>query len=267
MNKILWGMLTLIELDDIETNIKLCASLGLDFIELNMNLPEYQPDRIELDKLLYLKESNENKLFYTIHLPEEFDIANFNRDVCAAYEKIFKDTVRLAAALHSPVINMHMNTGVYFTLPDRKIHLYSKYFDEYIDRVKSFGASSQAMLADTDIKLCIENTGIYDMDYVRKAVDALLGFDNIYLTWDIGHDRSSGYKDIKYIMENIDKLGHMHFHDALDKMDHLPLFEGDIDIVERIKIAEEYGCCCVIETKTVDGLSKSVERLVSRNLK
>jgi len=32
--KITWGMPTLIELDDIEANINLCKSLGLDFIEL-----------------------------------------------------------------------------------------------------------------------------------------------------------------------------------------------------------------------------------------
>lgn len=56
MKKNVWGMPTLIELNGIEENLSLCTSLGLDFIELNMNMPEYQPDKIELDRLIYLKD-------------------------------------------------------------------------------------------------------------------------------------------------------------------------------------------------------------------
>ncbi|GAU78484.1 hypothetical protein [Fusibacter sp. 3D3] len=33
----LLGMPTLIELDTLEDNVKLCKSLGLDFVEINMN--------------------------------------------------------------------------------------------------------------------------------------------------------------------------------------------------------------------------------------
>ena len=46
------GMPTLIEKSDVKDCVKLCESLGLDFIELNMNLPEYQPDRIDVEKLV-----------------------------------------------------------------------------------------------------------------------------------------------------------------------------------------------------------------------
>lgn len=37
-----FGMPTLIELTGLEENARLCNSLGLKFIELNMNLPQYQ---------------------------------------------------------------------------------------------------------------------------------------------------------------------------------------------------------------------------------
>ncbi|WP_259473503.1 hypothetical protein [Clostridium estertheticum] len=39
MKKIDFGMPTLIETNSIESCVKLCKELGLDFIELNMNLP------------------------------------------------------------------------------------------------------------------------------------------------------------------------------------------------------------------------------------
>ena len=42
-----FGIPTLIELKSTEACAALCRELGLDFVELNMNLPEYQPDRID----------------------------------------------------------------------------------------------------------------------------------------------------------------------------------------------------------------------------
>ena len=41
------GMPTLIEKSSARENAELCARLGLRFVELNMNLPEYQVPEIE----------------------------------------------------------------------------------------------------------------------------------------------------------------------------------------------------------------------------
>ena len=42
-----FGMPTLIENRTLAENISLCKELGLNFIELNMNFPEYQIDKLE----------------------------------------------------------------------------------------------------------------------------------------------------------------------------------------------------------------------------
>lgn len=42
-----YGMPTLIENKTLSDNILLCRELGLNFIELNMNFPEYQIDKLE----------------------------------------------------------------------------------------------------------------------------------------------------------------------------------------------------------------------------
>ena len=44
MKHISYGMPQLIELDQIEESVQLCSELGLDFIELNCNLPACQPE-------------------------------------------------------------------------------------------------------------------------------------------------------------------------------------------------------------------------------
>ena len=52
-----YGMPTLIENRTLEDNVSLCSSLGLQFIELNMNFPEYQVECLEqTDVLLQLAE-------------------------------------------------------------------------------------------------------------------------------------------------------------------------------------------------------------------
>ena len=45
-----FGMPTLVENRTLEDNVALCNSLGLKFIELNMNFPEYQIERLEQNR-------------------------------------------------------------------------------------------------------------------------------------------------------------------------------------------------------------------------
>lgn len=42
-----FGMPTLIENCTLEENVALCRELELDFIELNMNMPQYQIEQLE----------------------------------------------------------------------------------------------------------------------------------------------------------------------------------------------------------------------------
>jgi hypothetical protein len=46
-----FGMPTLIETDTIEQCAALCADPGLSFIEMNMNLPQYQVQTMDLARL------------------------------------------------------------------------------------------------------------------------------------------------------------------------------------------------------------------------
>ena len=51
-------MPTLIELPEIDDCAGLCRELGLQFIELNMNLPQYQVNTNDLAKLKEIAENN-----------------------------------------------------------------------------------------------------------------------------------------------------------------------------------------------------------------
>jgi len=53
----------------------------------------------------------------------------------------------------------------------------------------------------------------------------------------------------------------MHIHDACGNKNHLAIGSGEINIQQKLKIAKEHNCTCVIETKTIVGLKESVGNL------
>ena len=143
-----FGMPTLIENSTLEQNISLCKELGLSFIELNMNFPEYQIDKLEAVEWLY-KKADEAGVYYTIHLDENLNVADFNPLVREAYLETVRRTIEVAKQLvelknkygnkAQPVtINMHMHHGIYITLPDRKVQMYERDFETYIAAFQYF---------------------------------------------------------------------------------------------------------------------------------
>lgn len=254
----LWGIPTLIENYSIEESINLCKELNFNFIELNMNLPQYQLENLDINKLNTLK--NENNIFFTIHLDENLNISDFNNYVSDAYLKTVLDTIEIAKKLSAKTINMHLSKGVYFTLPDKKVYLFEQYKENYLKSITSFRDTVEIKLKNTDIKICIENTNGYT-DFQIEAIDILLQSPVFALTFDIGHSHCVGNIDERFIIERENKLFHLHLHDAQNNKDHLALGTGDIDIERYINLAKKHNCTIVLETKTVKALKESVKWL------
>lgn len=260
-----WGMPTLVEFKSVEENVRLCHELGLDFIELNMNLPQFQPEVIDVDLLNRLKETY--GVSYTIHLPEVMDMTQFNQRLRDAHVELFKDVIELAVKIDAKVLNMHMTPGIHFKLPDRKVDLYEVYHELYLDHFKSFVTSIGTYIEETGITLNIENTGISDYAFIVEATNQLLETDFIKLTWDVGHDYVAKMIDWPLIHKHRLKVTHMHLHDARGLKCHLGLFDGDIDIESCLSFASEVNASVVLETKTIEALKTSVQKLKERGLK
>ncbi len=253
-----WGIPTLIENNSIEESVKLCKNLGFNFVELNMNLPQYQIENIDIEKLNRLKE--ENNIFYTIHLDENLNVSDFNSYVANAYLKTVLETIEIAKLLDVKIINMHLSKGVYFTLPDKKVYLFEQYRENYLQSITSFRNTIEKKLKNTDIKICIENTNGYT-DFQIEAIDILLQSSVFALTFDIGHSHCVDNIDEKFIINRENKLSHLHLHDAQDKKDHMTLGTGNVNVEKYIELAKKHNCTVVLETKTVEALKKSVKWL------
>lgn len=258
MQQLHYGMPTLIETSTLPDCAKLCTELGLDFIELNMNLPQYQLHKIDVD---YFKSvADKYGIYYTIHLDENLNVCDFNSYVADAYKKTVVDTIEIAKQLDIKVLNMHMAKGVYFTLPDRKVLLFSEYKEQYLKSIVEFRNMCENAIGENDIKICIENCDGYE-DFQKEAIECLLESKVFALTFDVGHNHGIGGTDENFIMKHKDLLNHIHLHDALGRKNHLALGTGEMDIEKYLSLAKEQNCRVVLETKTIDGLKQSVEWL------
>ena len=267
-----FGMPALIENRTLEDNAALCSSLALRFIELNMNFPEYQVEQLERTDFL-LQAAERAGIYYTIHLDENLNIADFNRLVSDAYLETVRRTVAAAEKLlplrdrfgdrNQPMIlNMHMHHGIHITLPDRKVQMYSRDFDTYMKSYAAFRSLCEEWIGDSDIMIAVENTdGFYD--YEKKAIEYLLESPKFGLTWDIGHSKAVHEKDVPFILEHRERLVHFHIHDGTENPpgNHLALGDGEIGLAERLGLAAGRNARCVLETKTALALKQSVQWL------
>lgn len=264
-----FGMPALIENRTLQENIALCSRLGLQFIELNMNYPEYQVNCLEHTDA-FLEAAGRAGLYYTIHLDENLDIADFNPLVSKAYLETGRRTIEAAKKLlplknhfgdpaQPLILNMHMNHGIHITLPDRKVQMYERDFDTYMHSFIEFRSSCEGWIDGDDIRISIENTDGF-RDYEKEAIAYLLESPVFTLTWDIGHSKAVHEEDVPFILEHQDRLAHFHIHDGTETppRDHLTLGDGEIDLTDRIRLAESLNARCVLETKTKEALSRSV---------
>lgn len=264
-----FGMPTLIENSTLDENIALCRALGLSFIELNMNFPEYQLDQLE-NWEDFCEKADVAGIYYTIHLDENLDVADFNPLVRNAYLETVRRTIAVAKKLvalknrhgdpQQPItVNMHMNHGIYITLPDRKVQMYDRNFETYMAAFRQFIRCCETWIGDAEVKIAIENTSGF-REYEKRAIETMLQSDCFVLTWDIGHSKAIRESDVPFILSHREKLKHFHIHDATEQppKNHLALGDGDIELAQRLNLAQTGHARCVLETKTIAALQKSV---------
>lgn len=252
------GMPSLIEYATLEENMVLCQELGLDFVELNMNLPMFD-SAMDLGSAKNLM--NRYGVELTLHVNESADVGALDPVLREGYQKHVMTAIDIAKALDIKLINMHLSIGIHFKLPSKAVFLYEKYEAVYLEHIRSFRERVEEAIGDAGILICVENTGIHDKGFIKKCTDLLLESDCFGLTYDIGHDIASGYKDKAYYKNRMDEISHFHIHDGTAKKNHLELFTGELEILTFIDLAVKNKARCVIEVKESGSLRRSIEKL------
>lgn len=253
-----FGMPYLLEMPSVEACCQLAKELGLSFVELNANFPICASERLDPSELRRLSERY--GLFFTYHVEEECNPFAFNDAVRCAWLETLRHALTLARSLDMPIVNMHLPSGVYITLPGRRTYLFAEYEQEYRRAMAEFRGLCEDVLNGSDTRIVIENTDGWQ-PHEHRAIEDLLESPVFGLTLDVGHSHAASDADEAFFRAHDDRLLHMHGHDALGKRNHLTLGDGEIDLRERFAWAARRSARIVLETKTIAALRTSVVRL------
>lgn len=262
----MFGMPTQLELDGLEAQVALAQRLGLSFVEINLDLPDYGPEALAAEAVSKL--SHDAGIAFTLHLPERLDLAAFQTPYRRGCLTCALDALRWAGDAGIGLVNLHLHPGVYFTLPDRRAWLYEIHGHVFLHNLTESFSELLAEASTRKIMVCVENGGNWGSEFLREAVEMLLALPGggVRLTWDVGHDAAGGGNETVFFLAHETRIGHMHLHDCVGGDSHRPLFTGDVDIAGHVTRARRLGIRAVIETKTVAALEESVSALKARGM-
>ncbi len=243
-----YGMPTLMEFDNILENVQFAQDNNLDFIELNMDLPyNLEIDKIDLKKY---------KMEFTMHLSEKLNVADLNDFMRKNYLKEAIRQIKLGIKNNIKKYNLHIDSGVYFTLPDGKFFLNEKYLKLYCQELNKSCRVLNKLAQEYNIEINFENTKIYSFTY--EAIKIINKYKYLGFTLDIGHNEKNGNKAYP-IFKETNKIRHIHLHDYDDKSDHLEIGKGNIDFnLYNDVLKNNY---IVIEVKLKNELANSIKKV------
>ena len=253
-----FGMPAMIEYNTIEENIKLAKRLNLSFIELNLDLP-YCTLTDELKK--FAKEYN---IEFTVHLSEKLDVGELDNDIRNAYLRKIETIIKNGVQLNIKKYNLHLDPGIHFSLPDRKIFIYEKYLDKYKKNLKDSCAFINELGKKYNVEIMFENLKL--PDYLKEGFKIVSSFDNLFFTLDMGHDLKSNSNAEEFFLSFNNKIKHIHIHDFNGKSDHIALGTGIMNIKEKVSLIKKLNVYAVIEVKKEKDLIESVNYLKNNKI-
>ena len=245
----------LIEFHSLSENIDLCKKLDLDFIELNLDIPYCFIDRLDTNSL-----KNNN---FTIHLSEKFDVGELNNSLRNFYLNEIEKIISFGIKYNIFKYNLHLDPGIHFSLPNKKIFIYEEYIDDYL-RAYEDSCNILSKLANKyNATILFENVKVES--YTLKVIDIIAKYDNLFFTLDLGHNIRYGNLAKEKFMEYSNKIKHIHLHDFNGSKDHQELFTGLLNVKEELNFCKQHNLDVLIEVKRKEELINSVNKL--RNLK
>lgn len=250
-----YGMPQLIDVDELEENFQLCCELGLDFVELNCQLPSCQPEGMNVQYLNRLKK--QYGVGSILRLPEDLDLGHFNRHVREAHLKVLEEAIGVADRLRCKILTLRMNPGVDVVTPEGRVALYKKYESQYLMNIRTSLELVDIWLGGTGVQIAIDTTDELERGYLQKAVSEMLNSGRFCLTFDANRH----FQDSGFIRQVRSFIKHVRVHESVLAQDELSFHIGEADWDKALKLPSEHQASLLIDVKTREALEKAVGHL------
>jgi len=243
-----YGMPTLVMFNTIRENVNFALKNNIDFIELNMDLPYC--NNIKNNEL------NKFNIEFTMHISEKINVADLNNNLRIKYLDEAIRQIKLGIHNNIKKFNLHIDSGVYFTLSSGKYYLNEKFLNIYLKNLDKSCKVLNQLAKKNNIEINFENTKVHN--FTKDAFKIIEKYKYLGFTLDIGHNEKNGNKAYE-LLKDTNKIRHIHMHDYDGKKDHLTLGVGIIDFKKYDKlISKNY---VVIEIKEESELINSIDYL------
>jgi Sugar phosphate isomerases/epimerases len=227
-------------------------------VEINLNIPEFFPERYGSSDILKLKRlSTEYGIAYTFHGPEDINLCSKQKYIVDVSLKRLKECIEFAYALGGQRFTFHIGDSVNFTMYDGSLRMEDYYQDEYTKIIYD-SLSELISYSSGKILICAENTGYFSYSKT-EAIKSLLG-KGLFLTWDIGHSFIKTNQR-EFMEEHIDYVRNVHIHDVQGTKDHCIIGTGEVDIKGHISKLLCGDRIYIIEVRPAEAAVKSYNNL------
>jgi sugar phosphate isomerase/epimerase len=252
------GMPTLMEFNSVKENLDVCKELGLDFLELNINMLYCTPDEEFRNMLIEYK--GEYNIDFTMHYYDTVDVSSTSRYYRNYLYTAFSEIGKYLEGVVEKIV-IHLEPGAYMTIRSEKKYVYAN-DDTYVSRTLNTLQTIREILHTFGIRVVVENVPIHP--FMEDAFK-VLNENGFMFCYDIGHNviYNDGLFEIFRQKHNL-FVSHMHMHNVIGKHDHQELGHGDLDIDYYIEFAKKNNIDIVIEVKDLENLRKSVDFIKKR---
>ena len=232
--------------ENILNNLEFFEGLGIDYFEL---MSDYPNNNIDIEAL------RTYNLKYTVHSPfVDLNLASLNKNVQKLSIAEVKKSIDLARELESEIVVVH---------PGRIPFLSQPFELETIATTRESIKICGDYARDLGVEIAIENMPkiesflFQDIYELNKLLEEL----EMFMTLDVGHAHTSGFKENELYF---DSIKHLHLSDNNREFDeHLALGEGTIDFKAIFDTFNEknYDGIYIIEVNDKESVVKSIEYL------
>ncbi|MEW6329286.1 MAG: sugar phosphate isomerase/epimerase [Candidatus Micrarchaeota archaeon] len=208
--------------NDILREARAFGELGFEFLELTIEAPEANPEKILKKQKQLLDELSRYKMKLLAHAPWFLEITHPYPRVREAMLAEMREVVETTAKLEIEKLTIH--TEPQFSIHAKRETLVS----ETINSIKTI----HKWCVDSGVVLCVENftDASFSLEEFKKLFSEV---PELKFTLDVGHAnliKSNGAGITDFLRAFKNKLAHLHAHDNNGKEDlHLPIGAGKIN--------------------------------------
>ena len=81
-----------------------------------------------------------------------------------------------------------------------------RYEDRYLANITESFSRFLGSARAHGITISAENAGDFSLPFIGRAIEQLVKMDGFSLTWDIGHDATSGYSDRDVLLRHANRV-------------------------------------------------------------